>query len=234
MFDFRSFSKKCLDNYIEAEIAANRSTEKLNILKNIQLQNYFCVYTSHKKCRDNFVGCINTRESQLFIQKEFRFNNRRKLLKRTNTKLEKIVVLMESPHRDEFGVNLTAPALGETGERLNTYLPKILLANGLLSSKNTEIYLVNTIPYQCSLGFETKFCRDIIFEALWKNKRTKKSLFRRLERISPTVILVAMTAIKNGKYKSEIINLLKDKEYSVWSSDTHPSQWNKNTKITHQ
>lgn len=98
-----------------------------------------------------------------------------------------------------------------------------------LIDKHTEIFLVNVVQYQCSLGFETNKCRNEIFKAFWNKKETKRSLKRRLKRISPDLIINAMTSI--GKIKSELTNILKEWGHHVWVADTHPACWNNKTTI---
>ena len=187
-----------------------------------------CIYTSFKMCRDNYVGTITTTQNALFLQKEYRYNNKNLLYKKSSTGKNKIVVLLESPHKDEYMFNIVAPALGETGEKLHTFLPKILLYNRLINSDESERYLVNCINYQCSLGYSTNLYRDLIFNFLWEKNKIKSSLRRRLAKISPNIIINAVTCKQKNKV-SEFLLLVSSAE--LYEADTHPSVWGPNTKI---
>lgn len=154
------------------------------------------LYTSYRKCPDNYVGMLSIHGENWFIQKGARYENKRLILRKRNTKKEKIVIILESPHRDEFMLNITAPALGATGEKIHTYLYSLLYNYNLLNSRAAEIYIVNSIQFQCSLGFETSKYRDKIFKKLWAQKGVKASLIRRIKRIAPSIIINAITKIK--------------------------------------
>ena len=191
------------------------------------------IYTSYRKCPDNYVGMLSIRGENWFIQKGARYENKRLVLRKRNTKKEKIVIILESPHRDEFMLNLTAPALGATGEKIHRYLYNLLYNYNLLNSRETEIYIVNAIQFQCSLGFETSKYRDKIFKELWAQNGVKASLIRRIKRIAPTIIINAITKIKKGNttIKEELSNDLKNLDFSIWEASTHPVKWDKATTL---
>ena len=189
------------------------------------------LYTSYRKCQDNYIGKLSIAGEKWFIQKEARYENKGLILRKRTTKNEKIVIILESPHRDEFMLNFTAPALGKTGEKIHTHLHRLLYNYNLLNCKETEIYIVNAIQFQCSLGFETSKYRDKIFKELWRQKGVKTSLMRRIKRISPSIIINAITSIKTGKttIKKDLTKYLKSLSVPVWEASSHPVKWDKST-----
>lgn len=187
-----------------------------------------CLFTSFKMCRDNYVGTISTTTNSLFLQKEFRYNNRRLLYKQPSVLKNKIVVLIESPHKNEFMLNLVAPALGNTGDKLHMFLPRLLLNNRLIDSNESEIYLVNCINYQCSLGYDTSVYRDKVFNNLWREIKIQNSLKRRLIKISPNVIINAVTSNQKQKISKFLQNI---KLGTLYEADSHPSVWTNQTCI---
>ncbi|MFI3166274.1 MAG: hypothetical protein R3Y45_08425 [Bacillota bacterium] len=165
---------------------------------------YGCVNTSYEMCPDNYVGYVSNKKSDLFVLKDLRYANRGKT-QSIKKGCEKLVIVMESPHIDEFNLNLIAPALGSTGKRIHIHLQHLLNKNGLLGDKKLHVYLVNAIQYQTSLGFETKAYRNVIFNAVWKKQLSSKKIFqldfkKRVSKIKPCVVINAMTAI-NGRKK---------------------------------
>ncbi|MCR4661600.1 MAG: hypothetical protein K5765_06330 [Clostridia bacterium] len=185
------------------------------------------VNTCYLHCRDNYVGTISKSRENLFILKELRYENK-KYLYGVNSNKKRIIILLESPHINEFNRNLIAPALGTTGEKLHLYLHKLLYNNGLLNETEYCIFLVNAIAYQTSLGFATTIYRDKIFRDLWEKNSIKNSLIRRINRINPSIIINASTA----KFKKMMTKFLKEKfQCDIWEADKHPFVWNNKTSI---
>lgn len=157
----------------------------------------------------------------------------------------KFVVLLESPHIDEFNSTYgTAPAWGNTGNRLNTQFIKCLNRNiqcikskiALANDIKISVYIVNAIQYQCSLGLplrhNNKF-RDTIFEQLWNTSPNNflDDLVERLDIINPDLIINACTinlqkTCCNG---NAIVSRLNNKVTPFISANCHMSAWDKNT-----
>ena len=61
----------------------------------------------------------------------------------------KILLLLESPHKKEFG-KIVAPARGNTGEKIRTLSPTLL--SKLCACNKCRVAIINAIQYQCSFG----------------------------------------------------------------------------------
>ena len=76
-----------------------------------------------------------------------------------------LIMVMESPHRDEFIGDL-GPAKGDAGKYLRLHLTAAI---DCIARQDMGLILVNSIQYQCSLGESTKLYRDKIFHAIRAN-----------------------------------------------------------------
>lgn len=167
---------------------------------------------------------------------------------------ERIVVLLESPHKTEYlaetKTHILGPAMGASGDRFNSQCIKVFNNNlstvqtalGICASANIpkiyDVYFVNAIQYQCSLG-ETKIkteLRDFIFESLWNSKGDsfKKDLIQRLNLLKPRLIINACTSElkKTCCNQTTITSGLNGFTYSFLTASSHISAWNKNTSIS--
>ena len=82
-----------------------------------------------KKCEDNLVAKVE------YINNEWKFKENNILpndriaepnILIKNKVNDRIVIILESPHKDEYSKQITAPAMGTTGENINKYLLDIL------------------------------------------------------------------------------------------------------------
>ena len=104
-----------------------------------------------------------------------------------DTNKESIVIILESPHQDEYELNSSwnqpNPALGTTGTNLEKYIDCLIDAVSELDSKimkeKYQIVLMNSIQYQCSLGringCLNKEIRDLIFTSIWSKQEMSPS-----------------------------------------------------------
>lgn len=136
----------------------------------------------------------------------------------------RILIILESPHVDEFGVPdlkdyfskkpVTArPAKGITGTNIKNHLAenlnqniteiKKIMGEKIKASGAYSVSVINAVPYQCSLGFETKSYRDECFLKLWQQKKIREKLRRRIKNVNPDLIINAFTkgarCVKNKK-----------------------------------
>ena len=75
-----------------------------------------------------------------------------------------LILILESPHVKEFS-GVPGPAKGTTGDRIRKWLLEV---RGFSLLRNYGLILVNAVPYQCSLGFPTRYFGDEIFRAAWQ------------------------------------------------------------------
>ena len=161
---------------------------------------------------------------------------------------KKIILLLESPHVDEFNIKnqnyTTAPIWGKSGDRFNSQFINVL--NNNLNSFNNlnlgnnmmfDIYIVNAIQYQCSLGISpiNKHIRNYVFQGMWNfnNNSFKDDLIDRIDYLDPYLIINACTINlqKTCCNKSTIMSCVKNKNIAFFEANKHISVWDKNTII---
>lgn len=82
--------------------------------------------------------------------------------------LPAILLVMESPHKDEFSKKLWYtpwPANGPTGRQIRRHAHLLVPSDWVKDS--AQLALLNAIPYQCSLGSTPSKYRDSVFRAAW-------------------------------------------------------------------
>jgi len=157
---------------------------------------FLCADTSFKKCPDNYVGTISKSEENLFIKCELRFENRHRTRPIAHENPNRIVIVLESPHINEFRSSLIAPALGKTGNNLSSELHRKLYCIISNDEQFYDVYICNPIQYQCSLGLKCSNNKDIIFKKMWESKQVKHDFLSRIEKIKPTIIINCCTGGK--------------------------------------
>lgn len=140
-------------------------------------------------------------------------------LKKELRKIGSIVLLLESPHRDEYtegnvyDINRPlAPANGESGRKIDQHLHEVLshIDDLCLIVPGRHVIISNPIPFQTSLPAvhhkslkDDKNCRwatlrDYVWLTLWNEQRIQQSFRARLNRYNPSLIINACTAgVKN-------------------------------------
>ena len=170
----------------------------------------FCEWIIPPICLDS----ENTEEKRSLVKK--RNQNEDKIKKYISQNAAKtIVIVLESPHTDEFlkeeEWKAIGPACGTTGRNLYKWLPEVLLnyvpcmiglkkdnykatynSNKDIMQDCYAIKLVNAIQYQCSLGDKTEVFRDEVFSNMW-NDDTIVSLRKRLNEVAPQIIINCCT-----------------------------------------
>lgn len=158
-----------------------------------------------------------------------------------------IILLMESPHKDEYAQDTStaclqpiAPANGQAGERILKYGESVFEQLPLCPSRDYCLVLCNPIPFQCSLwhlvrksekeGLDSKI-RSAVWQDIWNchDLGYPKYLLRRLVRYKPSFLI---NACASG-LKSPIRKLLRQScpGLAVWEAD-HPSVWKDNSMLT--
>ncbi len=212
-------------------------------------------YYTHLPCPDQIVAELKiSKMTSDDISVEFikfcrtKFNNRnrdsiyeRKLLKHEkNDKPNRIILILESPHKDEYNfisdcTRVNGPAYGKTGENINRYLPEIL-KNIMLDYVNEneikiyELVLINAVQYQCSLGEPTKKYRNKVFKAYMENEQIKNDFCFRIKQTldscaGPCIIINCCT---KGDIRGTNHKIVSDTlEYMglYFYESTHPSSW---------
>lgn len=168
-------------------------------------------------------------------------------------KIPKIIVVLESPHVDEYeakpckkdeGRNCPcrdyvrpAPARGMTGRNIKHYLPKIFDCEEF---KTYKIALINPIQYQCSLGDLKSGLKDEIFARLIKMPRYKKCFRERFAHVyDPGKDIVVNCCTDKLKNKDIVNECLKSVMYCKVANErrfcllemNHPCVWHFNCAV---
>lgn len=104
--------------------------------------------------------------------------------------VKRLIIVLESPHLDEFKFcidsqeqSFVGPANGKTGENIRKYLEVPTQEFSSLSfvkpNDNFALILMNSVPYQCSLGNSlsgphniwARKTRDMVFRACWEKAK---------------------------------------------------------------
>ncbi|WP_291627685.1 hypothetical protein [Clostridium sp.] len=203
---------------------------------------------SFKKCNDNYVGffeysnCVVN--ENLWFCKHLRNINKDKVkitkdnlsdIKNRNEKI--IVIVLESPHIDEFNEKkfsvAPAPALGSTGCNLDKYFCKVInecFKEYEIENCRYHVILSNAIQYQCSLGTNTEVFRDRVWLKLWLNRSFKKYFINRLEEYSPDIIMNFCT---KGSHKEDKLRPRRTKTVinSQYLKSIYDTKYIQNSKI---
>lgn len=155
----------------------------------------------------------------------------------SNSLRNPVVVLLESPHKDEYdSITQTAlgPCMGRSGDNFRKKFDVLIKGSSMFNKLQTltcDIVLFNTIQYQCSLGL------PLAGKANIKNKKQRDSNFiacirngndfiDRLGAIRPHAIINLCTKgtrnlqqIVRNIYNQSTLNFLYVEGY-------HPSAWN--------
>lgn len=165
-------------------------------------------------------------------------------------KIPKIIVVLESPHVDEYEVKpckkddgrkcscrdyvRPAPARGLTGRNIKHYLPRIFDCDEF---KTYKIALINPIQYQCSLGDLKSGLKDEIFARLLKMPHYKKCFRERFAHVyNPGKDIVVNCCTDKLKNKDIVNECLESVMYCKAVNQrrfhliemNHPCGWHRN------
>lgn len=199
----KKFIKECKEN-IEKAINTNIQAFKIE----------------DRTCKDNFVATVKYENNKWEFEKENILPD-----KRINNfsdvdvgvkKNKRIVIILESPHKDEYSKTIPAPApaMGKTGRNIKEYLLEILdkkIGNPKDNEKKYDVILMNAIQYQTSLGIDTEYFRDRVWLTLWNKEDLRKEFIKRLEGYNADIVFNFCT---NGSHKKDLIYILDKKENS--------------------
>lgn len=154
-----------------------------------------------------------------------------------------IVIILESPHKNEYDPITSmaiGPAMGRTGINFKNYFASKIQKSKIYQQiciSQHDIVLVNSIQYQCSLGYKLngkgayryKKQRDKNWLICFGNS-SSNDLIKRITAINPCAIINLCTiGIRNLKQHVDndvTSNLNKIKKKSVlYTTGDHPSTW---------
>ena len=170
---FLQNSNLTLEQFVIQAVEHELERQRINDVLNTVLDK-FKSQVSNRICPDEKVCAITIENGDINVP-TFDLWVREKLpLPISESDNQKIIILMESPHKDEFTSNIpNGVAFGKTGKNIASKLEDILIE---ISHRKTiqlttyyDLYLVNAVPFQCSCGFSTSYFRDLMFVGLWFN-----------------------------------------------------------------
>lgn len=205
-------------------------SSRANISKSASgIQNATVIFSNNEKVMDEPRGFLK------YVNSQWVFYG---LSQITPKAFEKMVIVLESPHKDEFssaGVPIR-PANGVTGSKINLLLAHIINnrpPKGINKSIIYKVYLVNSIQYQTSCyqalhnypdyNANWHTIRNCVFKELWNNGNLslQQDLTNRINLINPSVI---MNCVTGGKAKSGLQSLVA-KVVNSKNLYPHPSAW---------
>lgn len=151
---------------------------------------YFQNKIERRPCPDQSWGRLDLTSSDNWGPLKKCIGNKTKNLKR-------IVVILESPHTDEYMcTDSPQPANGKTGKSIQKGLRCVI--NNYKDSKwvpdeKYEIIIMNAIQYQLSLGSSTQKYRDQMFIRMWAHEAVRNNFIARLTKYQPDIIINCCT-----------------------------------------
>lgn len=194
-------------------------------------------YVKTMYCPDQYVGKIRHKDNwQKFYKRTDIFKDQTSETKITITEDKILLLILESPHTDEFDKNgePIGPANGPTGRNIREHIAEIFP-----NFSDYHLILMNAIPFQCSLGVATEHFRDNVFKAAWDNDAIGKNFFKDrlgklLEKLKGKNVVIVNACTKDNDDKKQsgrktnvtnvIKKLIKTKTAvkEVWETP-HPS-----------
>ena len=143
---------------------------------------------------------------------------------------EKILIIVESPHRDEFTFNYEpiGPAQGETGYGIENKMGEIIEKMDITSRKCIVI-ISNPVQFQTSLGsFYLSGLNDAIRNNLWTKLYNKDRYLEVLKGIDAKYIINATTTQRRKRIKKVLQEYSNEiQNNTIIKTSNHPSQWRK-------
>lgn len=193
-------------------------------------------YTIKNKDGDYFFAC---REDTCFQQNSCEIDLSTQLPIGGN-----IVLLLESPHKDEYSKDglftPLKPAMGNTGERIAKHFPFLFKKNcsDWGKAEAYKLIIANPVQYQASLyeihgialtgkNRENKRAQSLKTK-IWRILfRTERSAFlERMKQYQPQIIINACTSKLRAVVQKQLGEI---QTKTIFFTSKHPSVWNENT-----
>ena len=178
------------------------------------------------KCEDQFAAQVKIRRSKISFIKDSNIIvsvDRVSQQGNFNKKKKAIILILESPHGDEYKRNnnqcvYLGPAMGSTKNNINNYLLSNLLKYNRTNDEGTfsrlnffsklksgkyNLVLLNAVQYQCSLNLNLEENTNVkikeeIFNSFFKDPYVKQDFIKRINDCNPSIIINCCTG---GEYK---------------------------------
>ena len=147
--------------------------------------------------------------------------------------LPTIVLLLESPHKDEYDNGTPiAPAMGRTGRNLDSHLAYVLSQIRNRIFNGSRVIVSNPVQFQTSLhmilpGKINKGVKNAVWKALWQWLYVQGCFASRMENYNPYLVINACTGGQNKNApRKQVTDFLKTKKICQNIYETnHPTNW---------
>lgn len=177
---------------------------------------------NYGKCPDQWIADLTSKNGGINVQHVPRLN----LCTSTSMTSPRIVIILESPHVDEFkgDVSSWGPARGTTGDNIYELLPEMMRSK--IPDGEYHLVLINAIQFQCSLGLTDRAIRDDVFTNCWSNESVASDFINRLRLATSSeadIFINACTEIGREQVDDKLSSVLAEKHlrFRLW----HPSAW---------
>ena len=146
----------------------------------------------------------------------------------SNKLSDPIVIILESPHKDEFDTITSmalGPAMGKTGDNLKAHFDFAIQNSSIyqfLLGASHDIVLVNAIQYQCSLGNslgKKKPTNISLRNTNFKLCFNTNDLQKRLNALKPFATINLCTK----QFQQNVANIAQS--FNNYTYGNHPSSW---------
>lgn len=170
-------------------------------------------------CDDAYIGILDLQRNEI-IPAQINSNYLQNL--------PLFIIILESPHIDEFNTNGIAigPAQGSTGKNIRSLLIQLLQPQTVYLQRKYRLMLVEAIPYQCSNNTSPidRTNTNRLFKKMWRNYGGKIDFENRINQYRPDVILNACTGGIHSINKGSSLNGLVQKVLRTYKQNNQSVQ----------
>ena len=213
------------------------------------MQNIASVFETHAKqiwgdcykgqalvCEDKYVGDISRNGTELY-----KFEDESGFVERgnpPNPSDRKLILVLESPHEDEYrGLATPLPANGTTGRHIRKYIGEVLHGSTGTDYGTLQVILMNAVQYQCSQAHTlscraSRLKRDEVFRKTFGQGEELKQRLRGLHISGRDIVINCCTKGTRTPYLRDLVGeAIKEvrgqpSQFKYFAT-YHPSVWNK-------
>lgn len=197
------------------------------------------IVASIKNNGDEFIWSkkIETKQSKKKNNTKIELFKRKSIKKGLNIPNNIILLILESPHTDEFaGGEINGPAFGQTGKNINDKFIEMLnnssIKDILPQEEICKIILVNAIQYACSCGINLDVLKNSMLKNVWEHDEVKEDFRNRIEIIKKAstkklVVINCCTKPIKESVGNEIKKVFNENIYEA----PHPAYWSRTKEL---
>lgn len=184
------------------------------------------LFTNDKKVDDEIRYVIDIEDGKLSIEHKAKIIKNDEILNEYK-EYEKIIIITESPHRDEFTFDYKpiGVAQGKTGYGIEQKIEDLICDLNITGGKYILI-ISNPVQFQASLGsFYFGRIKDSIRNNLWAKLYNKNEYLKRLQYYKAEYIINATTSGRRNRIKKVVDKYKEVNADVVIMNAQHPSKW---------